>query len=107
MEAKIFDIQARYNNICRSIENECLVDEEDYKGGKIEEEEPMMDSERYREIPPNEEEENYEDNLKDYNPAPMKHIDRSYKKNDDSRVSSSSRKYQYSAKIGILFRKIN
>ena len=99
MEAKILDIQARYNNICRSIENECL-NEDEYKGGRIEEEEPL-DSERFREIPPNMEEEN----LRDYNPAPLKHIDRSYKKNDDSnRVSSSKREYQqYSSKIGKIF----
>ena len=64
MEAKILDIQARYNNICRSIENECVVDDEDYKG-RIEEEEPL-DSERFREIPQNNEEEE-EDNLRDYN----------------------------------------
>ena len=91
MELKIKDIQGRYNNLCRSIENEC-VDECDYK--RVIEEE-ALDSERFREIPPNDDdEEDQNESLKDYNP-PLKHFDRSSKKNDDSRISSSERKHAY------------
>jgi len=83
------DIQNRYNNLCRSIENEC-VDEEEY-GKRITEQEILAESSRIeQEIKINE----YEYENQDQYNTHLRSNERTFKNDEGGSISSSARKKQ-------------